>query len=328
LSVDTTKLSGEERRQYKTLEDLFAYSYGGTMKEQELREGIVATVDDWMKRMGGRGGLETCVQPYLEAIAKGDRQAARNLYFFISPLFFYIHVLYELSRGEWRNATSWSGMYCERIVKNLLREHDRCYSTNIYSDLYVNQPRASFTSRLGRNRAVFEAKKFEPTNELCNLLEIVYNVRNTKGPHDVPPPEPLQARISAGQCLPVYVDYLAILNLMDNSTESSITAFVTFFGKLTEVKVSMTFGEESSRLTIDQLVTNLFKDGFFKDGKRLSDVRDQLDSKGYHFANPDIAHCLTRLSTGKEAMLLKKGKAGKYTYYERCPPQDIFRASI
>lgn len=327
MALDISKLSGEERRQYKTLEDLFVYSYGEAKNKQETCEGILATVDDWKKKMGGRGGLETFVQPYLNGIRNDDRDAARNLYFFISPLFFYIHVLYELSRGEWRNATSWSGMYCERIIKNLLREYDRCYNAHNYVDLYL--VRTKFAAKLGRARSIFEQKNFEPTNALCNLVEIVYNVRSTKGPHDVPPPEPLQAQISAGQCLPVYVDYLALLSLMnDDSLASGITTFVTFFGKLTELKVSLTFGEEGVRLSIDQLITNLFREGFFKVGKRLSEVRARLDYLGYHFQTPIISMSLGKLSTGKDAILLKKGKKGNYIYYERCPPQDIFGASI
>jgi hypothetical protein len=329
LTLDISKLSGEERRQYKTLEDLFAYSYGEEKNEQELCEGVLATVDDWKKKMGGRGGLETFVQPYLDAVRRGDKDTARNLYFFISPLFFYIHVLYELSRGEWRNATSWSGMYCERIIKNLLREYDRCYNAHNYTDLYLAQTKTKFAAKLGRTRSIFEEKKFEPTNDLCNLVEIVYNVRSTRGPHDVPPPEPLQAQISAGQCLPVYVDYLALLNLMNNDRlTSGISTFVTFFGKLTELKVSLTFGEEGAKLSIDQLITNLFREGFFKGGKRLKEVRDRLDYLSYHFQNPIISKSLGKLGTGKNAILLRKGKKGNYTYYERCPPQDVFGVSI
>jgi hypothetical protein len=288
---------------------------------------VLSTVDDWKKIMGGRGGLEAFVQPYLDGIREIDKGAARSLYFFISPLFFYIHVLYELSRGEWRNATSWSGMYCERIVKNLLREYDRCYDSHNYADLFLTQTK--FAAKLGRTRSIFEQKNFEPTNSLCNLVEIVYNVRSTRGPHDVPPPEPLQAQISAGQCLPVYVDYLAMLNLMNSAKlTAGITAFVTFFGKLTELKISLTFGEEGAKLSIDQLITNLFREGFFKVGKRLKDIRDKLDCLGYHFQDPIISMSLGRLSSGKDAVLLKKGKKGSYTYYERCPPQDIFGISI
>lgn|GEM_PF-1177282 len=326
MTFDVSKLSDEERRQYKTLEDLFAYSYGGYKSEEELCEGILQTVEDWKKKMGGRGELETCVLPYLEAIRMKNRDSARNLYFFISPLFFYIHVLFELSRSEWRNAISWAGMYCERVTKNLLREFDRCFGTNNFADVSDKK----FAVKLGRLRAILESKQFEAANELCNLLEIIYSVRSTRGPHDVPPPEPLRAQISANQCLPAYIAYLEILTLMKNNLSSDFSAFVSFFSKLTEMKISLTFGEEMNKVTVEYLLRNvLYREGFFGgDGKKLSEVQTKIRKVGYNFKDAAVSNILSKLSTGKQAVLTKKGKKRNYVYLERCPPQDIFGASI
>lgn len=169
LSFDVSKLSDRERKQYYMLEALFAYSFGTVENEEKILEGIVETIDDWKKMMGGRHSLEPSVAPYLERIKRGDRNAARNLYFFVSPLFFYIHVLYELSNTEWRNATSWSGMFCERIVKNLLREIDRRYST----DAYRKVEKSKFENKLGKLKSELDTKQFKLTNELFN-----YNADN------------------------------------------------------------------------------------------------------------------------------------------------------
>jgi hypothetical protein len=327
LSLDVSKLSDEERKQYSTLEDLFAYSYGMPKSEDKLCEGILATIEDWKKKMGGRSSLESCVMPYLDRIRAKDIDAARKLYFFISPVFFYIHVLYELSRPEWRNATSWSGMYCKRIVKNLLKEFDRKYST----DSYQAVEKSKFEYKLGKLRSDLESKQFGLANELCNLMEVIYSLRDARGPHDVPPPEPLRAQISASQCLPVYIDYLETLVFLKNDLLNDFSAFVSFFSNLTETKISLAFGEEGTKVTIDYLLKNvLYREGYFSvsEGRRLGDVQVKLKNMSYNFSDPVVAKALYRLSKGKDAVLTRRGKRKNYTYHERYPPKEIFRTTI
>ena len=284
-------------------------------------------MDDWKKKMGGRNSLEPQILPYLERIGAHDRDAARNLYFFISPLFFYIHVLYELSRKEWRNATSWSGMLCERVAKNLLRAFDRCYSTNSYQTV----EKSKFENKLGRLRSDLEAQKFGLANELCSLLDIIYSLRDTRGPHDVPPPEPLRAQISASQCLPVYTDYLECLIFLKNDLINDYNTFVCFFSNLTETKISLAFGEEGAKVTVEYLLKNvLYREGFFSesDGRKLSDIQLKLKTMSYNFSDPAVAAALLRLSKGKDAVLTRRGKPRNYTYHERYPPKEIFKPVI
>lgn len=327
LSFDISKLSDKERRQYYTLEALFAYSFDVSKREEKILEGIMETADDWKKMMGGRSSLEPHVSPYLNKIKTGDKDVARILYFFISPLFFYIHVLYELSRTEWRNATSWSGMFCERIVNNLLREIDRKYST----DAFQKVEKSKFENKLGRLKSELEAKQFKLTNELFNLMEIIYSLRDTRGPHDVPPPEPLRAQISASQCFPVYIDYLEALIFLKNNMLDDYKTFVSFFSNLTETKISLTFGEEGHKVTVDHLLKNvLYREGFFseKDGRKLSEVQDKLKSMSYNFPDSAVSLALYKMSKGKDAILTRKGKRKNYTYHERYPPQEIFKSVI
>jgi hypothetical protein len=265
--------------------------------------------------------------PYLDRIRAKDIVATRNLYLFISPAFFYIHVLYELSRHEWRNATSWSGMYCERIAKNLLRELDRRYSTNSYQDV----EKSKFEYKLGRLRSDLESRQFGLANELCNLMEVIYSLRDTRGPHDVPPPEPLRAQISASQCLPVYIDYLEALVFLKNNLLNDFTPFVSFFSNLTETKISLAFGGEGSKVTIDHLLKNvLYREGYFgvSEGRRLCDVQAKLKTMSYNFGDPIVAAALYKFSKGKDAVLTRKGKRKSYTYHERYPPKEIFKSTI
>ena len=282
-------------------------------------------MDDWKKMMGGRSSLEPYVVPYLDRIKLSNREAARNLYFFISPLFFYIHVLYELSRMEWRNATAWSGMFCERIANNLLREISRKYST----DAWQKVGESTFENKNGRTKSELDSRHFKLANELHNLMGMIYSLRDTRGPHDVPPPEPIRAQISASQCLPVYIDYLEALIFMDNNLLNDYRAFLSFFGNLTETKISLAFGEEGARVTVDHLLKNvLYREGFFDKGKKLRDVQGKLKSMSYNFSDPAVSQALSKLSKGKEAILTRRGKRRSYTYYERYPPEEIFKSVI
>lgn len=327
MSFDISKLSDKERKQYYTLEALFGYSFGASESEEKIVKGITETVDDWKKMMGGRSSLEPHVVPYLDRIKLGEREAARNLYFFISPLFFYIHVLYELSRMEWRNATAWSGMFCERIVNNLLREISRKYST----DAWQKVGESTFENKNGRTKSELEPRQFKLANELHNLMEMIYSLRDTRGPHDVPPPEPIRAQISASQCLPVYIDYLEALIFMDNDLLNDYKTFLSFFSDLTETKISLAFGEEGAKVTIDHLLKNvLYREGFFgvSEGRKLGDVQAKLKSMSYNFSDPVVAATLYKLSKGKDAVLTRRGKRKAYTYHERYPPKEIFKATI
>jgi hypothetical protein len=325
MSFDFSKLSDKERKQYFTLDSLFEYSFGASKGEKELSDGIIETITDWKKIMGGRGDLQPHIAPYLSRISIKDREAARNLYFLISPLFFYIHVLYELSRSEWRNSNIWSGMFCERIVKNLLSELHRMYKIASYDQI----EKSKFENRLGKMKSELESRQFRLSEEMFNLMKVIYSLRDTRGPHDVPPPEPIRAQISASQCLPVYIDYLEALIFLKNDLLKDYKTFVLFFSNLTETKISLVFGEEGAKITLDHLVKNvLYREGFFRGGKTLGEAQHKLGSMGYNFKKPAISSTLFKMSKGKDAILTRKGKRGHYTYYERYPPSEVFRSTI
>jgi len=275
--------------------------------------------------MGGRNSLKPHVASYIKKIQKGDKDAAGNLYLFLSPLFFYIHILFEIARTEWRNAISWSGMFCERIVNNLLREISRKYSTDIFRKL----EKSKFENKLGKLKSELEARGFKLANELFHLIGIIYSLRDTRGPHDVPPPEPLRAQISASQCLLVYIDYLEALIFLRNNMLHDYKTFISFFSNLTETKISLTFREKGRKITVEHVLKNvLYREGFFGKGRKLSEVQSKLKEIGYNFADSTVSSALCKLSKGKDAILIRKGKRKKFTYHERYPPKEIFTTII
>jgi len=67
---------------------------------------------------------------------------------------------------------------------------------------------------------------------------------------------------------------------------------------------------------IPELIKNLYEDKFFSSEKSLQDVEGKLNSKGYH---PDKAAISIALNKSKD--LKRKGKRGKYKYFQREPPK-------
>jgi len=325
MSIELPDLIGKEKQHYDSLERLYAYSCGKKEDEKKLRSQIEETIDDWDKMMGGRSNLKTSVIPYFQALLKRDEGKARELYFFLSPIFFYIHVLLEMERKAWRNAMTSSGIFCERIVRNLLQEVDRRNSSNIFEDLSKDP---KFDNRNGRLRKELEGKKIDQADTLCSLLKSIYFTRTHTGPHDVPPPEPIQADLCTRLCLPAYVKYLETLIELGNDLTSDFNSYVSFFYSLTRTNVALVFGKEEVRKVPREVIIDIYRQGFFNMGKTFGEIKTRIREAGYDFGDARLAGELERLSKGRKAKLTRRGKRGFYTYHERYPPEDSFKMAI
>lgn len=325
MSLEIPELIGKEKEHYNTLEDLYAYSCGKAKNEEKLYSGLKDTIDDWDKMMGSRGNLLASIVPYLEAIRESNRDKVRNLYLFLSPMFFYIHILFEMRRKAWRFAVTCGGIFCERIVENLFKELDRKYTSNIWTTISEDP---SFEKRNNRLRKELEERHFEDADSLTSFLRSIYFTRSHSGPHDVPPPEPIEADISQRVCLPVYVKYLRCLIFLGNDLASDFSTFVSYFHNLAETHVALIFPEEEIRTTPREVIKDLYRQGFFKEGKTLKEVLARLGELGFHWDTSRIAHELEYWSKGKKAFLTRSGKRGDYRYHERYPPEEFFRTTI
>lgn len=325
MSIELPNLIGKEKQHYDSLEELYSYSCGKKKDETQLCIQINETIDDWDKMMGGRSNLKASVAPYSQALLKGDHNKARMLYFFLSPIFFYIHVLLEMEREAWRNAMTSSGIFCERIVRNLLQEVDRIDSSNIWEELSKNP---KFDHRNGRLQSELEGKKIDQADTLCSLLKSIYFTRTHTGPHDVPPPEPIQADLSARLCLPAYVKYLETLIELGNDLTSDFNSYVSFFYSLTRTNVALIFGKEEVRKSPREVIFEIYMQGFFKLGKSFGETKKKFQEAGYDPGDARLANELEKLSKGNKAILTRRGKRGFYVYHERYPPDDSLRMTI
>lgn len=319
------ELVGKENEHYQTLKDLDAYASGANKTETVLCSGLKETINDWDMMMGGRSNLPIVIQPYLDAIRAGDRNKARNLYLYLSPVFFYIHVLYEMRRKAWRIAVTWGGIFSERIVENLFKAIDRKDSSNLWLAISSDP---SFEHHCGKLKNELEHRHFDESEALVSMLKSIYFTRNRSGPHDVPPPEPIEADISQRMCLPVYLNYLKCLLFLENDLKPDYLTFVSFFRSLAETHIAIIFPEEQNVTTPKEVIKDLYRQGFFREGKNLKEVRSKLGELGFHWDQSRIAHTLEFWSKGKQAFLTRSGKKGDFKYLERYPPSEFFKTIV
>lgn len=322
---DELELVGREKKHYVALEDLYSFCSGETAYKENLAKRLRETVRDWDRMMGGSGDLERTVAPYLQGIMSSNLDMAKKLYIFLSPIFFFIHSLYEVSRNAFRNAVTATGIYCERIVRNLLQEIDRRYATQIYHKMKG----AKFENQNGRLKKELEERSFKLADDLFILLKRIYFIRSRTGPHDVPPPEKIQAKISVNMCLPVYIDYLDALRFLGNDISGEYETFVSFFSNLTLTQVTLVFGAEVEHMTPADFIRDvLYRESFFKGGKILGEVMEAIEKRRYMFGKSSVANTLRNLSKGKDAILTRRKVGRQFRYFERIPPEKYFKSTI
>ncbi len=65
------------------------------------------------------------------------------------------------------------------------------------------------------------------------------------------------------------------------------------------------------------VIYELWREGWFKEERRLGDVYEELTKRGYYFDKSAISHALSSLV--KEGILTRMGKERRYTYVQKIP---------
>lgn len=319
---------GKEKEHYITLENLYKFSSGGLLDPKQLYTQLKETIEDFDKMMGGSTELLRFSEGYLKAVGENNRLIASDLYLFLSPLLFFVHALHEISRKSWRDAVTKCGIFCERIARNIFQEIDRLFSTKIWAEM--SPKTVDFESKNGRLKKELESRHFPYADDLYGSMKRIYNVRNIRGPHDVPPPEPIQAKISINECLPTYMDYLnALIYLGIGSLESHYNDFLSIFSGTTLLTPAIVFGQETELPTASDFIKNgLYKQSFFSQGKTFKQTVERLRELRHTWRDSVVANSLRQLSQGKDAILTRRKQGTIYYYYERIPPSEYFKTSL
>jgi hypothetical protein len=321
LSSLEIELIGKEKEHYDTLEELYAFSNGHGAKAAGLAAKLQSMIVDWDRMQGNPNQLTSMTARYVDSVEQGSLEEARTAYLILSPIFLFIRALGKASRKDWREAVTACGIFCERVVRNAFVELDRVAGTSTWSAMKS----AKFEDRNGRLMKEFEIKGFDAAS-LHGSLKRIYFVRDKRGPHDVSPPEPIQAKICINECLPVYVDYLAALEHIGVSLAEP-EGFVEIFSNATQVRPALAFGEETSGPAPirEVLVDAIYREGFFRDGRTSGEVLRRLGELRRNYDDATVKNALRALSAGRDAVLSRKERGRFFVYYERIPPEEYFK---
>jgi hypothetical protein len=95
---------------------------------------------------------------------------------------------------------------------------------------------------------------------------------------------------------------------------ASTTEYVSKATLIPEEKVS----EPARTETCRSVVERLWREGWFAEPRSLSDIHDEMTRIGYHYDRTAVAHVL--LDLVRDGILTREGKARRYLYVQKRPP--------
>lgn len=319
------ELPAKEKVHYDTIETVYKFCIGEDVDVETLLSGLSTTISELDTMMGGKSSLPDFSKKYLDHLKQGRQTEVMRFYLLVSPLIFFVTALEEASRKAYRNAVTACGMFCERIVRNILQTIDARSVSKCFDELKDSD----FEVKNGHMKGELEREKFEFADELFITLKKIYFVRNKSGPHDVPPPEPVQARICINEILPATIDYLKALLYLGVNVDEDYDAIIKLVYGMTQTSPSLVFGPAGKRTRLEFVIKEkMYREGFFKDGKNLKAAITEMSERRFHASASDIANCLKKLCQGKNAILARTKRNGQYHYYERQPPEDYFQTQV
>jgi hypothetical protein len=78
---------------------------------------------------------------------------------------------------------------------------------------------------------------------------------------------------------------------------------------------------EASKKTCRGLIVDLWQEGWFSQGRSLSQVDQEIERRGYHYDRTAVSHALTDLV--RENILTRDGPPRNYVYVQKKPPTVV-----
>lgn len=316
-------LAEKEKVYEKPLEDLRNLSIGRLDLENidETLKSLKRIIEEWDTLLNSNILSRTfneIIKSINIAKLSGDNELQiknlRILDFVLSPLEYYMIGLEEMKARSFRNVVTRCGMVCERIVNRLLFELNG-------KDLL--EKNAKFNDKIGWMQSELSEKRVVFGSDFCNRLSGIYNIRNRRGPHDVPCADEIEAKDCIASMPLCYSRYLNVLELLGydlGQVKGNLTNLVNEI--VTLGTLLPTVGKGGKRPKIVNILTDLYRQGFFSTPKALPDVKNRLKELGYNFGRGSIANSLNILQG--RGILRRLGTKGNYKYLQKIPPTVYF----
>jgi len=314
-------LHSREKELEDVLDLLRRYSTGSTVRQEDLFARVRWLLDVWDAAMGKSGQIVAIGESFLHRItssgfSQGQNNPSKALYLCLSPLAYFIIGLEELIDDAFRDAVTRCGMFCERIVHELLRLAGR------FDMLEAN---VKFSNKVGALQNFLSIKRYRAAEHLCATILTVYDIRNQRGPHDVPTADELEAKFCVSSFPWVYARYLEILDSLGYDLSDNMEKFIGLCNSIVRVGTSLAkrAGHEGlfAREAVEIL---LYKNGFFLEERSLGDVIVELGRLGYNYPKPTVANTLESLT---KTFLSRHGRPGVFRYHQKIPPHEYYKTS-
>lgn len=96
---------------------------------------------------------------------------------------------------------------------------------------------------------------------------------------------------------------------------SSVSSYTSGQVPLPEIKASSARAE-----TCRGVIEQLWREGWFSIPRSLNDVHMEMSRRGYHYDRTAVAHAL--LDLVRDGILTREGRARRYLYVQKRPPQQ------
>jgi hypothetical protein len=235
----------------------------------------------------------------------------------LSPLEHYMIGLEELKRKSFRGVVIRCGMVCERIVNRLL------YQLNAKGLLETGK----FNDKIGWLQNQLSGRGIIFAEDFCSRLSGIYNIRNRRGPHDVPCADEIEAKDCVASMPLCYSRYLSIIESFGFDLDQIKDDMTNFVNDIVRLGTPLPAPEGTGKVPrIVDVLVNLYGQGFFSTPKELKDVKNRMKQLGYDFRVSSIQNSLNSLCV-KKGILRRSGTKGKYKYSQKIPPEVYFDKS-
>jgi hypothetical protein len=257
----------------------------------------------------------------------------------MSPLEYYMTALEEIVNHAWRDATTRSGMFCERVVNILLSSVDTPkknepmkVESTMMEELFLDEKSEKskkerelrFRDKVGRLQNFLEARKYQSAENLWYQLQVIYNLRDQRGPHDVPAAEEIDSKLCIGACPFIYAKYAEVVELYAPGAALQMGEFVKIVNSVLEVSAKLNLGPGGRQLgTRDSIEELLYKEDFFLIPKTFEEVKKALADRGYFPLKGTLHNTLDDCS-GKGGFLTKDITKKPFTYVQKLPPIEYY----
>src|SRR6266568_4748079 len=285
----------------------------------DLTERVKWLLDVWDVALGKSGLILSIGESLLDRIlttrpAELKNKIVRTAYLCLSPLQFFIIGLEELIDDAFRDTVTRCGMCCERIVNELLRE---------VGAPELIEPNVKFVDKVGFLQHTLSGLGYRPAQNLCSSMLTVYDIRNQRGPHDVPSADEVEAKFCVSSFPWIFAKYLEFLQMLGYDLLENADRLVELCNSIVTVRTTLAIKPGHLVYSPSEAIeVLLYKNGFFAEERSLAEIMLELKKFGYNYPKSSVANALEGLT---REFLSRSGKPGSFRYHQKIPQTEYYK---